>query len=204
MSGMPPQISNYPRGNTLLEDHFLLKRHLMKMVGGRYTITTLDGRFAMVADRKGFKLKEEIRVFGDEAMTQPMFGIFARQIMDFSAAYDVVDLATNQRIGALKRKGFHSMFRDEWVVMDATDREFGTIIEDSMLLAVVRRFLTNLVPQNYDCLVNGQKYVDFRQTFNPFNYNLHVDFLVPVANFDRRLGMAAAILLAAIEGKQRG
>lgn len=175
----------------------------MKLIGGRYSIYTADGRLAMIADQKGFKLKEEIRVYGDEGMTQPLFGIFARQIIDFSAAYDVVDLNTNQKIGALRRKGWHSMVRDEWIFLDTSDMEIGTMIEDSMALALLRRFLTNLIPQNYDALVNGQRVVDFKQSFNPFAYNLNIDFLVPMQNFDRRLGMAGAILLAAIEGRQK-
>ena len=53
-------------------------------------------------------------------------------------------------------------------------------------------------------IVGGKKVVDFKQNFNPLTYHLNVDFLVPAAEFDRRLGLAAAVLLAAIEGKQGG
>jgi hypothetical protein len=44
---------------------------------------------------------------------------------------------------------------------------------------------------------------DLRQRFNLFRYELDVDFSFdPARRLDRRLGLAAAILLAAIEGKQ--
>jgi len=200
----PEVLSNYPRGPILAENNYILKRHLIKLVGGRFSIYSASGALALLADQKGFKLKEEIRVYSDEQMTQPYFGIFARQIMDFSAAYDVVDLTNNTKIGALKRKGWHSMVRDEWIIMDPYDREIGTVVEDSMLMALLRRFLSNLIPQNYDAIVGQAKVVDFRQTFNPFAYNLHIDFLATPESFDRRLGFAAAVLLAAIEGRQKG
>jgi hypothetical protein len=197
------QPAAYPRDG-LSFNQYTLKRHLMKMAGARFSIFGPGEQLVLIADQKGFKLKEEIRVYSDETLRQPVFGIFARQIIDISAAYDVIDLQSNQKIAVLKRKGLKSMIQDEWILMDANDREVGTIIEDSLALALVRRFLTNLVPQNYDCLIQGQKIVDYRQNFNPFTYHLQVDFLTPPNHFDRRIGLAAAILLASIEGRQKG
>jgi hypothetical protein len=44
---------------------------------------------------------------------------------------------------------------------------------------------------------------DLKQRFNPFRYELDLDFSMDTTNrLDRRLGIAAGILLAAIEGKQ--
>jgi hypothetical protein len=197
------QPSAYPR-DPFAFNQYTLKRHQLKLVGSRYSIFGPNDNLVFIADQKGFKLKEEIRVYADEQLTQPVFGIFARQIMDISAAYDVVDLATNQKIGVYKRQGLKSMIQDSWIMMDANDREVGTVVEDSLAMALLRRFLTNLIPQNYDCLVQGQKMVDFRQNFNPFAYHLKIEFLAPPQNFDRRMGLAAAILLGAIEGRQRG
>jgi hypothetical protein len=134
-----------------------------------------------------------------------MLTIKARQIIDFSAAYDVVDSLTGEKVGALKRKGWTSIIRDKWIVMDAHDREVGEIVEDNPALAIVRRFLTNLVPQNFDVNYGTKKVLDLRQHFNPFLYKMDVDFSVdPSATMDRRLGVAAAVLLCAIEGRQQG
>jgi len=208
MNVPPNELTSAYNRDPLSHNQYVLKRQLLKLVGARFNIYDPSGRLAYLADQKGFKLKEEIRVYGDEAMSRPIFGIFARQVLDVSAAYDVVDLATNQKIGVLKRKGMQSLLRDEWTLMDPWDREFGTVVEDSMALAVVRRVLNmvvgNLVPQNYDAIVGGQKAADYRQNFNPFSYHLNIEFLMAPQAFDRRLGLAAAILLAAIEGKQRG
>jgi hypothetical protein len=72
-----------------------------------------------------------------------------------------------------------------------------------MGLALVRRFLSNLVPQNYDITFGTERVADLKQAFNPFAYQLNVDFSMDVnRRLDRRIGLAAAILLAAIEGRQ--
>ncbi|MCE9608892.1 MAG: hypothetical protein K8R23_01560 [Chthoniobacter sp.] len=107
------------------------------------------------------------------------------------------------KIGALKRKGLKSILKDEWVFMDAADREIGLIKEDSLFLALVRRFLTNLIPQTYEGNIGGVRVCQFKQNFNPFVMKVTLDFSPDLnAVLDRRLGLAAAVLLCAIEGKQ--
>ena len=150
-----------------------------------------------------FKLREDIRVFSDESKSQEVLMIKARQFIDFSAAYDVVDSATGQKIGALRRKGLASMLRDEWEILDVSDNVIGKLFEDSMGLALIRRFLSNLVPQNYDITMGADRVADLKQNFNPFTYELNLDFSMDINHrLDRRLGIAAGILLAAVEGRQ--
>jgi hypothetical protein len=88
-------------------------------------------------------------------------------------------------------------------VLNSTGQVFGTLFEDSMQLALIRRFLANLIPQNYDISVGGTTVADLKQRFNLFRYELDIDFSMDTANqLDRRLGIAAGILLAAVEGRQ--
>jgi hypothetical protein len=91
-------------------------------------------------------------------------------------------------------------------VLDVNDQPLGSLIEDSMGYALLRRFLLgSLLPQNYDILFGGTRVADLRQKFNPFAYQMMVDFSMDTANrLDRRMGIAGAILLAVIEGKQSG
>jgi hypothetical protein len=133
-----------------------------------------------------------------------VLSIKARQFLDFSAAYDVVDMEFNQKVGALRRKGLRSILRDEWEVLDASDNVVGKLFEDSVPLALLRRLLLgSLLPQNYDMTFGEMRVADLKQRFNPFRYELDLDFSMDTTNrLDRRLGIAAGILLAAIEGKQ--
>lgn len=185
-----------------VHNHYLLKRQVFKLLGENFRIYGPNGSLELFSHQKAFKLREDIRIYRDENKSEELLSIQARQIIDWSAAYDLVDVTTREKVGAFKRKGWNALIRDKWIVMDPEDREIGFIEEDQMVLAVVRRFLTNLVPQNYDLVMAGQKAVDLKQRFNPFVYHLDIDFGAQQPLIDRRMGIAAGVLLAAIEGRQ--
>ena len=182
---------------------YLLKRQAIALTG-RFRFYDPMGNLVMFSEQKMFKLREDIRVYSDENKTQEVLSVKARQIIDFSAAYDVVDTAMNQKVGTLRRKGWSSLLRDEWEVLDANDNPIGVLFEDSMGLALLRRFLLgSWLPQNYDMTLGETRVADLKQNFNLFRYELNLDFSMdPSQRLDRRIGIAAGILLAAVEGKQ--
>ncbi len=181
---------------------YVLKRQVFALAG-KFRFYDPAGNLVLFSQQKMFKLREDIRVYSDENKTQEVLMIKARQIMDFSAAFDVVDSATGQKVGALRRKGLASILRDEWDILDVGDNVIGKLFEDSMGLALIRRFLTGLVPQNYDITIGTDRVADLKQAFNPFAYQLGMDFSMDISHrLDRRVGIAAGILLAAIEGRQ--
>ncbi len=183
---------------------YLLRKQVLKLFGGSFRIYDSTGSLALFASMKAFKLKEDITIHPDESKSSELFRIKARNIIDFSSAYDVIDSASDQKIGALKRRGVKSLLKDEWVIMDVEDNEIGIIEEDSWALALLRRFATNLIPQSFHGTVGGTEVFKFKHHFNPFVTKIGLDFS-PDWNktLDRRMGLAAAILLASIEGKQQ-
>ena len=182
---------------------YLLRRQAIALTG-KFRFYDPAGRMIMFSEQKMFRLREDIRVYSDETKSQEVLAIKARQIMEFSAAYDVWDVELNQKAGALRRKGLRSLLRDEWQVLDANDSVIGELFEDSIPLALLRRLLLgSWLPQNYDLIVGETRVADLKQRFNPFRYEMDLNFSMDTTNrLDRRLGIAAAILLAAVEGKQ--
>lgn len=183
-------------------NQYLLKRQVFALTG-KFRFYDAGENLVMFSEQKMFRLREDIRVYSDESKTQEVLMIKARQIIDFSAAFDVIDSVTGQKVGALRRKGFASMLRDEWDILDVNDNVIGKLFEDSMGMALLRRFLSSLIPQNYDIVIGSNRVADLKQNFNPFTYQLNIDFSMDTARqLDRRVGIAAGILLAAIEGRQ--
>ncbi|HEX5836715.1 MAG TPA: hypothetical protein VFY26_02710 [Anaerolineales bacterium] len=183
--------------------NYLLRRQAIALTG-KFRFYDPAGRLVMFSEQKMFRLKEDIRIYGDESKTQEVLSIQARQIMDFSAAYDVVDTEMNQKVGALRRKGWSSLVRDEWDVLDASDNVIAKLFEDSVGLALLRRLLLgSWLPQNYDIAMGETRIADLKQRFNLFRYEMDLDFSMdPSSRLDRRIGIAAAVLLATVEGKQ--
>lgn len=183
--------------------NYLLRRQAIALTG-KFRFYDPAGRLVMFSEQKMFRLKEDIRIYGDESKTQEVLSIQARQIMDFSAAYDVVDTQMNQKVGALRRKGWSSLVRDEWEMLDASDNVIARLFEDSIGLALLRRLLLgSWLPQNYDIAMDETRVADLKQRFNLFRYEMDLDFSMdPASRLDRRIGIAAAVLLATVEGKQ--
>lgn len=184
---------------------FTIRRKIFTFLGAKFHIYKADGSLLGFCKQKAFKLKEDIRIYTDESMERERLTIKARKVIDFSAAYDVVDSASGEKIGALQRKGMKSILRDSWIVLDEHDNEIGSLQEDSAGMAMVRRFLPmgNFFPQKFHLKENHDdtEFAEFRTHFNPFVYRLTVT-IYPDCPFNSLLVLAGGILLAAIEGRQ--
>ncbi len=181
----------------------LLFRKKFTVAGGKIWVLDQQNKMVVFVKQKAFKLKEDIRAYSDDSMSNEILLIKARKIMEFNAAFDVEDPKSGEIIGTFARKGFKSMIQDEWEIRNNEDQPIGKITEDSIALALVRRFLSSLVPQSFSYNVNGQDVAELKQHFNPFIKK--ADLLVKEANssiLDPRMIIAGSILLMAIEGRQ--
>jgi hypothetical protein len=191
------------KNSCFTHSQYLIRRKIFKFLGAAFHIYDSSGTLVFYSKQKAFKLKEDIRIYTGEDMQKEVLTIQARNILDVAATYDVHDPATNAKVGALKRKGLKSIIQDEWAILDQNDQEIGFVKEDSLLLALIRRFIINLIPQTYHGEVRGAKVCTFKQNFNPFVIKINLDYSLDTQGLlDRRLGIAAAVLLCAIEGKQ--
>lgn len=186
------------------EDIYRIRRKFFSFWGQTLLIYDASDKLVLYGYMKAFKLKEDMRLFADESMKKELIRISARQIIDFGATYDVYDSVANKHIGALRRSGWKSIIRDEWKLLDPEDQEFGLIQEDSQILALVRRFVTNLIPQSYHVRIGERDVAGYKQHFNPFWLKITADFSADHKGlYDRRLGLAALTLLCLIEGREQ-
>lgn len=188
-----------------LDRHFVAKKALFNFLGASFRIFGTDGQLQYFIKQKAFKLKEELNVYADEGQTQKRLTIKARQIFDTSATYDVTDVTTGEVVGACRRQGLKSILRDSWQVVDGGGNLLGTCKEDSMLLALLRRFVfKQWLPESFTVSdPSGNALGTIRQRFNPFQLAYDVSFAGSHnASLDPRLGVALVVLLLAIEGRQ--
>lgn len=190
----------------LAQPHLVARKNIFNFLHQWFQIMDPQGNVLLYTKMRAFKLREDIRVLGPDKQTE-VVTMRARQILDFGVTYDVKDGPTGEKIGALRRKGLKSIFKDEWLILDAADAEVGIIREDSGALAFLRRFIGGLVnlfaPQQHHGFIGGSPVLIFQQTRNPFITKTYLDFSMDAGGlFDRRMGLAAAVLFCAIEGKQ--
>ena len=184
---------------------YTIRRKVFSVLGNKFHIYDADENLVGYSKMKAFKLKEDIRIFRDESMGEEWLKIAARSVIDFSASYDITDSKTGETLGALRRKGLKSLFRDSWEVLDADDAVVGKVEEDSALMATFRRLAGDyswLFPQGFSLVAeDGTHAADYRQNFNPFVRKLAVT-VHPDGPLHPFVPLAAGILLIAIEGKQ--
>lgn len=185
-------------------DHprYMIRRKFFRIFGEGFHILDSQGQLAFFANMKGFRLKEDLRVYTGEDRAQEVLALTARGIFDFGATYEVKDTTTGERLGALRRKGLASLLRDEWAILDADDREIGRIQEDSLFFAVLRRVLPFL-PQTWIASIRETEVARFHQHLSPWVLKVSVAFSTGTESLlDRRMGIAMAVLLNAVEARQ--
>ncbi len=187
-------------------DRFLARRKVFKLFGAGFTIFDLEGAPLAVSEQKAFKLKEDIRVKDGTAEGPEILQIKADRIVDFSAAYKVLDSQTGEHVGTLRRKGWSSLFRDSWEILDAEGIVRGKVTEDDAWKAAIRRTVeaaSLLLPQSFHIEIDGQVVGTMKQHFNPFAHKFDVDLSLDTEGMlPRPLALATVILLLAIEGRQ--
>jgi len=187
----------------LTQPSYVIRRKFLKLFGNEFRVLDQAGNLALFSRQKAFKLREDFRVWTGDDMQTEVLWMQARKIIDFASAYDVIDSTTGQKVGAFKRKGLKSIVRDEWVLMDASDKEIGIFQEDSIGMAILRRFI-NIIPQKFHMDIGNAHVANLRQNWNPFLLKMTVDFSPDTQGLlDRRLGIGIAILHSAIEGRQQ-
>jgi hypothetical protein len=187
----------------LRENKYHARRKFFALAGQVFIYDQYDNLVCYVR-QKLLKLKEEITAFTDESQTAPVLNIKARAVIDFAAAYDVVDSMTGEKVGAVKRKGLRSIFKDEWLIMDAGDNVIASVREESGIMAILSRII-NLIPQKYviETADSGTLIGRINQIFDYFVHKFDIDFSMDNEGLlDRRLGLGVVILLLIIERRQ--
>ena len=181
------------------QDFFVARHKILSFAPKLYIWDQVGCTLAFVRQRV-FALRDDVRVFTDETQSFELLRVKGRTIIDFGAAFDVMDSLNGQKAGVLKRRGWKSLLRAEWNILDALDQEIGKIREDSAVLAAVRRVFLRIIPQNFTFEVGGQVVGTAKQSWNIFAPTMTVDFTTdPGKRLDRRLVVAAIMLLMSVE-----
>lgn len=186
---------------------YTIRRKVLTILGAKFHVYSDDGELLFFTKQKAFKLKEDIRLYASEAMEQEMLVLRARSVIDFGVTFDVFDPVAGEVVGSIRRKGLRSMLRDEWMLFDPANHQVATVKEDGSVLAILRRLhpiMTMIAPQAHHVEVDSLPIARFQGNRNPFVQRTAVTMLDDAgAALDPRLSVAAAILIAAIEGRQQ-
>ncbi|HSX17139.1 MAG TPA: hypothetical protein VLH86_03505 [Patescibacteria group bacterium] len=197
------------------------RRRFWTFIGAKITVHPA-GNDAVIGfiHMKGWRLREDVRLYTDETLQHELLRIHARNIIDFSGTYDIVDSASNQIVYTMRRKGLKSTFvRDHWDIFDPQGNTIGAVQETSSGLALARRWF-GIVPyvgeiidlafafaaQTYQITLNqptGPAAVGIiTHHKNPFVVKMTLDTSAAPMPVDPRLTMSATALLSIIDASK--
>ncbi|HSM85568.1 MAG TPA: hypothetical protein VLT16_05430 [Candidatus Limnocylindrales bacterium] len=198
--GTAPAQSAPMVGATVFQQDFFVARQKIFALAPKFFFFDQQGNVTAFLRKKVFSWKDDIRVFTDETRSFELLRIKGRQVIDFGASFDVTDSFSGQKAGTLKRRGWKSLLRAEWDILDAAGQEIGKIREDSAFRAALRRLLGHIIPQGYTFELAGEQVGIAKHTWNFFVPTVRADFTAdPAKHLDRRLVVAAIVLLMTVE-----
>ena len=105
-------------------------------IGTRLSVRDAGGNLIAYVRPKRFKLKEDINVFADENQTRLLYNVKADRVIDFSARYNFTD-ASGRFLGSIKRQGMRSLWKTNYQISDAGDRQILEIHEENAWIKVI-------------------------------------------------------------------
>lgn len=105
-----------------------------------FIATDARGNTIAYVRQKMFKLKEKIEIFSDDSRSKLNYTISADRWLDFSAAYAFYDAEANH-IGKIARKGWRSIWKAEYNIIDQNDNLQYKIGEESGWVKVMDSLL---------------------------------------------------------------
>jgi len=198
------QTQPYGSSNLWYQNYYRIRKKTLT-VGNKYWLEDQGGAILGFCKQKLFKLKEDIRIYTDENEAQELFSIKQEQIVDAWGKFNVIDTATNTRLGYVKRNIISAFLKDTWELYTTSDQLVGQVIESSAGRAIARKYLPGgaLVPEKMHLEMNGQILADINQEFKIIGDIWEMNCQMVPPNFDRRVLLSCILLMGMIERRHK-
>jgi hypothetical protein len=138
-----------------------------------------------------------MRFFTDEKKTQELLHAQGGVNNVYANFMEVFDSVTGEKIGGVGGD-WKNFFEDAWGIVDVKNEMVSKLQEVSTRRAILHELTDGLIPQRFNFLFDKEPVGELRQKPVLFGAQLIVDFSNDTGNrLDRRLGLAAAVVVAA-------
>ena len=171
------------------------------------------GKTVAYARQKMFKLKEAITIYESDSRRNVLFTIKANKWLDWSAAYSIYNAAGTE-IGKVARKGWKSMWKAEYNIIDQNEKQQYNIKEasaftrfaDSLVgeIPVVGFFTGYIFNPTYNVTdTSGQVVVQLKKKPSFFGKEFEVSKLRDIQEDDKERVMLSLMMMILLE-RRRG
>jgi uncharacterized protein YxjI len=193
----------------------LLVQQLFKPIGNEYRISvptagsTEEGRTLLYVKQAKLKIKEDIRFRVSPDVDEHLFMIKSKSVFEFRGRHEVLD-ANDAAIGLLEKDFRRSLIRSHWRVKDPSGAELLEGHETRWTIAILRRIalalpewlsLLGWLPFNFVLKRDGREVGTYRRVLGKFRDRYVLELQPEAADVDRRLIVALAVGLDALQDR---
>lgn len=106
-------------------------------------VTDASGQTALYVKQKALALKEDVKIFADDAQQRQLYQMKANKIIDFSAQYNITR-PEGGPVGAVKRQGMRSLWKASYNIVDPGGAEVGLIHEENPWIKVLDGLVSDI------------------------------------------------------------
>jgi len=178
-----------------------------------FTARDADSRTVAFVKQKLFKLKEDISIYADESKAELLFNIKADRWIDFSAAYSITH-ADGKELGKIARKGWKSMWKAKYLLIDQHQKEQFSIEEENGWVKVWDNLLGEIPiiglltgyffnPSYAVMNLDGEKVARLKKQASFFGRKFEITKLTDMDNDDDERVMVGLMMMVLLE-RRRG
>jgi len=190
-----PIVNNDP----LADGQLTIRRPFFSFLDRTFRVSDAAGALVAFVRHPLLKLREQFNVFADEAMSQPLAIVKARQMIAINFAYDVRDPQSDAWLGTLRSRGLKSLLRDTWDLLDQSEQPIGLMEETGHSL--LRRFFP-ILPGHWRVVIGDREVARVDQVFRFFVKEYQLTLQATGAGVDRRYLLACALLAVMRENRR--
>lgn len=187
------------QNDPLADGQLTIRRPFFSFLDRTFRVSDAAGALVAFVRHPLLKLREQFNVFADEAMSQPLAIVKARQMIAINFAYDVRDPQTDAWLGTLRSRGLKSLLRDTWDLLDQSEQPIGIMEETGHSL--LRRFLP-ILPGHWRVVIGDREVARVDQVFRFFVKEYQLTLQATGAPVDRRYLLACALLAVMRENRR--
>lgn len=109
----------------------------VKSLSNDFTATDAEGNTLAYVRQKLFRLKEKVIVYNNESKEKEVFHIKADKWLDFNTVYSFTHVANQTELGKVARKGWASLWKSRYEIMDSDGNIDYHISEDNPWTKVI-------------------------------------------------------------------
>lgn len=179
-----------PHSAGLASSQFTIKKPWLAFLGNKFWVYAPDGSLVAFVKMPIFRLRAEMTLYADEAMTRPMMHLQLQKLMTVNPLFDVMDVGRNVKLGSVRKLGLKSMLRDKWELLDPSGTQVGDMEETG------NSFLRRMIPLllgTWEIRLGGAQVASIRQLFTFFAKEYVLDMSQSQGRIDPSFAIACSI-----------